>query len=78
MTDILEILRGRNEHSSQRAADEIERNRAAIEELISAGNAVVERWESPLWKDLPHTGEFIYALRDVIEKHRPTTTKEAI
>ena len=78
MMDILEVMRGRDEHSSQRAADEIERNRAAIEELISAGNAVVERWESPLWKDLPHTGEFIYALRDVIEKHRPTTTKEAI
>lgn len=57
------------------AADEIERSRAAIAELIEAGRAVVERWESPLWKDLPNTGEYIYALRDVIAKHT-TTTKE--
>lgn len=57
---------------------EIERNRVAIDELVATGCAVVERWDSPSWKDLPHTGEFIYALRDAIAKHdtSTTTTKE--
>ena len=39
-----------------------------IDSLLTTGNAVVERWDSPLWKDLPHTGEFIHALREAITK----------
>ena len=37
-----------------------------IDSLLTTGNAVVERWDSPLWKDLPHTGEFIHALREAL------------
>ena len=33
---------------------------AAIE---AAGQALVERWDTPLWKDAPHTGTFINSLR---------------
>lgn len=51
------------------AADAIERKDAAIAELVEAGRAVVDRWDSPLWKDLPHTGEFIARLRDVVAKY---------
>ena len=35
--------------------------------LIDAAKAVVARWDSPLWKDQPHTGEFIDALRRAVE-----------
>jgi hypothetical protein len=33
------------------------------DQLAQAARAVVERWDSPLWKDLPHTAESINALR---------------
>jgi hypothetical protein len=33
------------------------------DQLSQAARAVVERWDSPLWKDLPHTAESINALR---------------
>lgn len=36
------------------------------DELLSAGKALVERWDTPNWKDAQHTGEFIAALRKVI------------
>lgn len=34
--------------------------------LLEAAEAVVERWDSPLWKDLPNTGEYINRLRAAI------------
>ena len=34
--------------------------------LIEAAQAVIDRWDSPLWKDLPHTAESINALRAAI------------
>ena len=37
------------------------------DELIEAAKAMVERWDSPLWKDLPHTGECINRLRNALE-----------
>ena len=37
-------------------------------ELLSAAKNVIERWDSPLWKDLPHTGEAINRLRKAIER----------
>lgn len=42
--------------------------------LVEAAQAVVLRWDSPLWKDAPHTGEFIGRLRDALS---PYTTKAA-
>jgi hypothetical protein len=37
---------------------------AEIARLREAANAVVERWETPLWKDVKPTAHIIYALRD--------------
>ena len=34
--------------------------------LITAAKAVVARWDSPSWKDLPHTAEYINDLRSAI------------
>lgn len=34
-----------------------------MSDLRKAAQALVDRWDSPLWKDAPHTGEFIDALR---------------
>lgn len=36
-------------------------------EITSAAQAVIDRWETPLWKDVKPTGVFIYALRDAIQ-----------
>jgi len=44
------------------------------EELVRAAQAVVDRWDTPLWKDVPHTGEFIGKLREALS---PYTTKAA-
>ena len=38
------------------------------DELLSAAKAVVERWDSPLWKDLPPTAKAIARLRDAVNK----------
>jgi len=50
--------------------DEIERLAEAREQrdqLAEAARAVVDRWETPLWKDAPHTGLFIRALADALD-----------
>jgi hypothetical protein len=36
--------------------------------LISAANAVVERWETPAWKEAMPTATFIHALRDAADR----------
>ena len=38
------------------------------DELLSAAKEVIERWDSPLWKDLPPTAEVIARLRDAVVK----------
>ena len=43
------------------------------DKLIDAGKAVVERWDSPKWKDLPHTAEYINELRNVIAEIEEAT-----
>lgn len=37
------------------------------ETLRAAAQAVIDRWETPLWKDVPATAEYIAALRDALE-----------
>jgi len=32
-------------------------------DLRKAAQALVDRWDTPLWKDVPHTGQYIDALR---------------
>jgi len=34
--------------------------------LAEAGQAVVDRWHTPLWKDAPHTAGFIQNLADAL------------
>lgn len=41
---------------------------AAAPDLLEAAEAIVARWDSPLWKDQPHTGTFIDQLRAAIAK----------
>ena len=38
----------------------------ALPALIEAAEAVIQRWDSPLWKDLPHTATYIDRLRAAI------------
>ena len=46
------------------------------EALRAAAQAVIDRWETPLWKDVPATAEYIAALRDALEAdHFPGVTK---
>ena len=44
--------------------------RAELERLKQVGNAVVERWETPSWKDVEPTAHIIYALRDELAAHQ--------
>lgn len=43
---------------------------AALAELREVGRSVVDRWDSPKWKDQPHTGEVINRLRAAIDAAR--------
>lgn len=38
-----------------------------FEALRAAAQAVIDSWETPLWKDVPATAEYIAALRDALE-----------
>jgi hypothetical protein len=49
-------------------ADERDRLKAINAELVEVAQAVVDRWESPLWKDLPATAGYIAGLRAAINK----------
>lgn len=35
--------------------------------LQKAAQAVIDRWESPSWKDQPHTAEYIAELRKALD-----------
>jgi hypothetical protein len=53
-TDTIRALHERNEARGQR------------DRLAKAGKALVDRWETPFWKDVPHTGKFIRTLSDAL------------
>ena len=40
----------------------------AAPELIAAAIAVIERWDTPAWKDVPATANYINDLRDAVAK----------
>jgi hypothetical protein len=42
----------------------------ALEALLAASDAVIERWHTPLWKDARPTAEYIAALRLAAESAR--------
>jgi len=45
------------------AADTLERQAAEIERLRGAAQAVIDRWGTPRWKDVPATAVFIANLQ---------------
>ena len=45
-----------------------------VNRIIAAPQDVVHRWETPLWKDAPHTGEFIHRLRDALTDRATRST----
>lgn len=51
-------------HGPHRAVQLVESS--AIDELRSAAQALVDRWDTPNWKDAPHTGEYIARLRKAL------------
>lgn len=36
-------------------------------ELEQAAQAVIDRWDTPLWKDVPATAEYINKLREALK-----------
>lgn len=42
----------------------------ALEVLLSAADGVIERWETPLWKNARPTAEYVGALRLAAESAR--------
>lgn len=38
-----------------------------LSKLISAANAVVERWETPAWKEAKPTASYVHELRDAVK-----------
>lgn len=58
---------------------------AALPDLLAAAIALIERWDTPLWKDVPATAIYINNLRGVVAKAnaidpaiKPSTSKPFI
>lgn len=49
-----------------RRGDAVDQREDQYKQLLEAGKAVVARWDSPNWKHVGHTGEFISSLRAAI------------
>jgi hypothetical protein len=64
-TSLIKALETLAEISVGRKIDMQSRDRE-IEELREASQAVVDRWETPLWKDAPSTAGFIHRLRTLL------------
>jgi len=49
-----------------------------MSDLRKAAQALVDRWDTPLWKDAPHTGQYIDDLRAALAqpKRKPLTDDE--
>jgi len=45
---------------------ELSAERALADRLKKAAQALVDRWETLFWKDVPHTGKFIRSLEDAL------------
>lgn len=64
--DTIDYLASRNLLSTPNDRDELLR---VIADLANAAKSVIERWESPVWKDLPATANFINHLRNNLDKN---------
>jgi hypothetical protein len=46
------------------------------QQLLTAAKAVIERWDSPLWKHQEHTGKFIDELRKAVARFDEKTVND--
>ena len=53
---------------TQTPVQQIDYEKAYLQ-LREVAKNVIERWDSPLWKDALPTGNYIYAMRDVIKQY---------
>jgi len=51
-----------------RAAAYLELEKSKAEQLLAAAQAVIKRWDSPMWKHQEHTGKFIDELRKAVAR----------
>lgn len=63
---IVKLYEGANRqiHELRQQLAELTKQRDA---LASAASDVIDRWNSPKWKDLPRTGTYIHTLSDAVE-----------
>ena len=47
------------------------------EELSTAARAVVNRWDTPLWKDVPATAKYINRLRAILPENADVDARRA-
>ena len=52
---------------------ELQRKAKLVDDLVDVLEDIIERWDTPLWKDVPHTAKYIDAARFVLAKAK---TKE--
>jgi hypothetical protein len=74
LIDNIQMIRGEDDYS---VYHECERAKAAVRkqsvtkrhqlnELLLAAQSVIDRWDSPSWKDLPATADYIHRLRKAV------------
>ena len=66
--DTIRALGERNEARLERdtALRDLAAERELADRLQKSAQALVDRWETPFWKDVPHTGKFIRSLDDTL------------
>lgn len=62
------IAAGQSAVIALRPIDEVIAER---DELLAAAQSVIDRWDTPLWKDVPATAEYINRLREAVGKVTP-------
>jgi hypothetical protein len=61
VTDILQQVQ--EEAYTEGETQAVQRERETAKAVVEAGQAVIARWDTPLWKDVEHTGVSINKLR---------------
>ena len=47
---------------------ELQRKAGMVDELVDVLEAIIARWDTPLWKDVPNTARYINAARSIVHK----------
>jgi hypothetical protein len=64
--DKLEVDKEYNARLCESLRADWENERALADRLRKSAQALVDRWETPFWKDSIHTGKFIRSLDDAL------------